>query len=432
MSNTMDNASLNDSAWEQLFNKYDILNCVERDGLFNISADQIKEFREPRLMAKFDHTVNLPRLFLDNKLAILPISRGDYVISHFDAYHKFEPDSSPVVKVTLPSYIQSLDSGNIPSEAIALNCAAASGIIADFMEDSDIVATVFGRMGSGEFSFNIGNTKTETVHLINVKNSQIEIDAAYEGIASLALFEAKRDLSEDFLIRQLYYPFRVWRSRITKPVKPVFLVYSNGIYRLYEYMFDDPNNYSSLRLVKQKKYSIEDTSISMSDIQATLESTAIVSEPVLPFPQADNFERIINLCELVSTQELSRTDVTEQYDFDARQTNYYTDAARYLGLVNKRKENGTPLYSISEEGKRILNLGFKQRQLAYCGIILSHKAFNMTLRQYLNNGVMPSTDDIVGIMKQSNLYKVESESTFVRRSSSVKGWINWIISLINE
>lgn len=428
----MGNSSLNDIAWEQLFNKYNILRHIENDGFFNISATQMKEFREPRLLAKFDHTINLPKLFADNRLAILPITRGDYVISHFDAYHKFETDTSPITRVSLPAYIQSLDSNNIPSETIALNCAIASGIIAEFMEDNDIVATVSGRMGSGTFSFNIGDTKTGYVHQVSVNNSQIEIDAAYEGVSSLALFEAKRDLSEDFLIRQLYYPFRMWQSRVIKPVKPIFLVYSNGIYRLFEYTFEDPNNYNSLKLVKQRNYTIEDTTISVSDIQSVLENAVIVDEPRIPFPQADKFERVINLCEIVNTQKLSRTDVTEKYDFDARQTNYYTDAARYLGLLEKKKENGTPMYSISEVGQHILNLGFKQRQLAYCNSILSHKAFNASLRLYLQVGVMPSTNDVISIMKQSNLYQVESDSTYERRSSSIKGWINWIVSLINE
>ena len=82
--------SLNDIAWEKLFEKYDILKRIDNHGQYKISAAQIKEFREPRLMAKFDHTINLPKIFLDNQLAILPITRGDYIISHFDAYHKFE------------------------------------------------------------------------------------------------------------------------------------------------------------------------------------------------------------------------------------------------------------------------------------------------------------------------------------------------------
>lgn len=428
----MSSAGLNDKAWEKLFDKYDILNHIDKDGFFNISAVQIKEFREPRLMSKFDHTINLPKLFYDNKLSILPITRGDYVIAHFEAYHKFESDSAPVKKMSMPSHIQSMDCNNITSEATALNCAFASGIISDFTEDENIFSSVSGRMGSGNFSFNIYDTKSNSLHNIDVSNSQIEIDGAYEGISNLSVFEAKRDLSEDFLIRQLYYPFRVWQSRITKKVKPVFLVYSNGIYRLYEYVFEDENNYSSLKLVKQKNYSVEDTAISVFDIHNILKSVKLKNEPEIPFPQADKFERIINLCELLSESSLSRTEVTERYAFDVRQTNYYTDAARYLGLLEKSRENNIPIYKISEIGKRILNLSFKQRQLAYCNCILSHRLFSQALSLYFRKNRMPSTEDIVILMKQSGLYKVESESTYLRRSSTVKGWLNWIVSLINN
>ena len=424
--------SQNDIAWEQLFDKYDILNNIGIAGRFEISATQIKEFREPRLMAKFDHMINLPKILADNKLAILPITRGDYVISHFDAYHSFEVDSASITKVSLPTYIQSLDSNNIPSEAIALNCAIASGIVAEFLDDEDLVATVSGRMGSGHFGFSITNAKSQTLDRVQVTNTQIEIDAAYEGVQGLALFEAKRDLSDDFLVRQLYYPYRVWQSRVTKKVRPIFLVYSNGVYRLYEYAFQDPNNYNSLVLVKQKNYSVEDTVIELADIQTVLHSATIVTEPQIPFPQANSFERVINICELLSEQELSRNDVTEQYAFDARQTNYYTDAARYLGLLEKGKENRMPVYDLSASGQRLLKLGYKQRQLEYCKCVLSHKAFSDTLRKYFETGIMPSTDEIVSIMKKSNLYNVESESTFIRRSSTITGWLNWILELIDE
>lgn len=424
--------SLNDIAWEQLFSKYKILHEIESEGKFIISASQIKEFREPRLMAKFDHSINLPQIFTENQLAILPITRGDYIISHFEAYHRFESCDTAVERVSLPEYIQSLNSNNVPSEAIALNCGIASGIIADFIEDEGLLATVSGRMGSGCFSFNILNSKDHTLYLINVDNSQIEIDAAYEGVHGLALFEAKRDLSDDFLIRQLYYPYRVWKERITKTVRPLFLVYSNGIYHLYEYKFQNPDNYNSLILIKQKNYSIEDTSITVADIQNILKTVKYSSEPDIPFPQADSFERVINICELLSGKELSRGDVTEQYDFDVRQTNYYTDAARYLGLLEKQKNKECPSYKLSELGKIILNLNYRQRQLSLCKLILSHRAFSDTLNKYFSIGIMPSTDDIVYVMRSANLYKVGSDSTFKRRSSTIKGWINWILSLINE
>ena len=423
--------SQNDKAWEALFKKYDILSKIELNGKFIISAAQIKEYREPRLMAKFDHNINLPQIFAKNNLAILPISRGDYIISHFEVYQPFEVVDKSITKVSLPANLQSLDAYNISSETIAINCALASGMLSDFLEEDILYSTVSGRMGSGRFDFSIQNSRTKTLTALSINNSQIEIDAAFEGIQSLSLLEAKRDLSEDFLVRQLYYPYRVWRSRVTKKVKPIFLVYSNGIFSLYEYEFQDPNSYNSLVLVKHKNYSIEDTEIELSDLQKVAQYVKIVSEPNISFPQANSFERVINICELLNVQELSREQITEEYAFDIRQTNYYTDAARYLGLLEKHYEDGhKPIYSLSESGKRIINLNYKQRQLAFCEVILRHRAFKETFNHCMETGSMPDTKTIVSIMQESNLYNVKSMSTYVRRSSTISGWINWMLGLI--
>ncbi len=50
----MSNPTKNDIAWEKLFEKYSILECINQKGYFIISSSQINEFRESRLMAKFD------------------------------------------------------------------------------------------------------------------------------------------------------------------------------------------------------------------------------------------------------------------------------------------------------------------------------------------------------------------------------------------
>jgi len=424
----------NEAAWKKLFEHFDILRQIEANGRFQISAKQIKAVgnREPRLMAKFDHTFNLPRIFEKNKLAILPVTRGDYVISHFDAYHKFESADGPITRFSLPSYVQSLDASNIPSESIALNCAIATGIVADFLDDEALVPTVSGRMGSGSFAFDIGNVVRGIPEQLQVNNSQIEIDAAYEGLKGLALFEAKSGWSEDFIIRQLYYPFRVWSSRVGKTVRPIFLVYFNGIYRLYEYAFQNPNSYSSLILVKQKSYAIEeDTRIERGDIDHILQTVQPAQEPDnIPFPQADSFERVISLCEMLNGQELSNKEITDEFAFAERQTGYYTNAALYLGLVQKRRDGITPLYSLSEAGRKLLGMKYKRRQLELCRRILSHKAFSDTLRMYFQNGNMPAENEIVQIMLNSNVQRM-SGSTPGRRSSSIRGWLYWILELMN-
>ncbi len=380
-------------------------------------------------MTKFDHSINLPKLFSDNNLAILPITRGSYIISKFKAYKGFEQIDDEVIKATFPEYIESIDYENITSEAVAINCAYISNIIADFLEDEELLPTVSGRMSSDNFSFNIRNTSSNTNMVVNVVNSQLEIDGGYEGIKQLALIEAKNFISDDFLIRQLYYPYRLWSNKVSKKITPVFLVYTNGIFNLYEYEFQDPSNYNSLVLVKKKNYSIEAVEITLDEIVAVLNRVRYVEEPEIAFPQADSLKRIINLCELLSQSDMTRDDITLNYAFDPRQTNYYTDAGRYLGFINKYKENGEIVFSLTEEGQRIVRSKYKIRQLKFVEAILKHRVFAETLRLYLQHSEMPARSEIINIMKECNLFQVEAESTFYRRASTVASWINWILDL---
>ncbi len=421
-----------DDAWNSLFKKHDIIDNIEKNGVYQISATQIKEFREPRLMVKFDHTINLPKPFAEKGLSILPITRGDYIISHFNAYHNFEAVQGDITTVQLPYYIQSLDITNITSEAAALNCAYVSGIIADFLEDDQLVPTVSGRMSSGDFSFKIKDTYFNIQRSVFVNNSQMEIDAGYEGVQKLALIEAKLDLSDDFIVRQIYYPFRVWSNRVSKSVKPIFLVYSNGIFYLYEYKFQNYKDYNSLELVKQKRYTVEeDRVINRKEIVNLLSKVQTIREPKIAFPQADNFDRIINLCELLKEHPMTKYEITIKYAFDARQADYYTSAARYLGLVEKKKDNKDVIFSLTPKGESILCLKYKSRHMDFCRAILSHEVFAKSLEMRLKNNNI-TKQDILKIMKNCDLYNLESEATYNRRASTVKSWIEWIINLINE
>ncbi|QQY79114.1 hypothetical protein EDD65_10829 [Keratinibaculum paraultunense] len=424
------NKTKNDLAWEKLFDKYNIMHEIENKGFFQIESKDINEFREARLATKFDHKSNLPKLFKDNNLSILPITRGSYIISSFEAYKEFSELNTEIIRISFPYYIESIDYENITSESIAINCAFISGILSDFIQDDKLLPTVSGRMSSNEFSFYINSTNINRDVMVTVSNSQIEIDGGYEGIDSLALIEAKNSISKDFLIRQLYYPFRLWNDKIVKRVIPIFMVYSNGVFTLYEYVFEDPQNYNSLVLVKQKNYTLIQDDINLNDIKDILYNINIVEEPKIPFPQADNMKRIINLCELLYNKEMTRDEIATTYDFDSRQTNYYADAGRYLGIIDKKKEDGDIVYFLTNEGKELFKVNLKKRQLKFVELILRHNVFNKALKEYFRLGQIPSKDSIVEIMKESDLYRVSSNSTFYRRAQTIKSWINWILELI--
>ena len=428
----MSRCSTNKEAWEKIFNKYDVLNKIQEQGFFEISSKEINEYREARLMTKFDNSESIPKILSKNKLSILPISSNKYMIARFKAYKKFESEPKDIERIEFPPYIESLDYNNISSEALALNCTYITGILEDFLEEEELVPTVSGKMGSGVFKFDIAQINDEKKINVTVENSRMEIDGGYEGVNSLALVEAKNVVAEDFLVRQLYYPYRLWESKITKKVRPIYVVYSNGIFTIYEYKFNDINEYSSIELVKCKKYSIEDTNIDLGTIQNLLENIQnYVEEPNISFPQANSFERVINLCELLENSEKGKKEITEKYEFDPRQTNYYTDAAIYLGLVVKKGVR-TKSFELSKLGKRILGLNYKNRQIEFAKLILSHKVFHMTIKKYFEKLEMPTDSEIVEIMKECKLYKIGKDSTFYRRASTIKSWVDWIINLITE
>lgn len=422
--------SKNDIAWEKIFEKYSILKRLANGERVSISSIEINKFREARLMTKFDHRSQLPKLFADHNLSILPTTRGTYEIGTFETFCDFNKDDVEITSIDFPPFLESIDYKDITSESIAINCAFVSRILHDFTEEENLYPTVCGRMSSSLFDFII-NAEHGSFK-VNVENSQIEIDGGYEGDRALNLIEAKNYISDDFLIRQLYYPYRLWSSKIAKSVRPIFLTYSNGIFHLREYEFADPELYNSIHLIRHKKYAIREEGINIENIQNILDSIHVVKEPEIPFPQADSFERIINLCELLKQKGfISKGDITQNYDFNYRQTNYYTSAGKYLGLIDDSfRENNQIGCTLTKNGIRIFNLSIVERQLEFVKLILAHGVFRDSLKLYFDKGNVPMRDEIVEIMKRTKLYEIRSDETYNRRASTVISWINWILGLI--
>ena len=421
---------LTDNVWEQLFNRHYILDNVNNDGFHIITSTQINEFHEARLMTKFDHKVNLPRIFQENKISILPLTRGSYILGNFDTYNELNYDANiENIHCSLPIHIESIDYNNLYSESASLNCAYLSGIIDD-VAGEDTLPTVSGRMSSGQFDFNIRNVVRGNTYPIRITNSQVEIDGGYESLNKLVLLEAKNFTSDDFLIRQLYYPYRLWQNKVNKEVIPVFLTYSNDVFSFFIYRFNNILEYNSLELVEQRNYIIAPESINLDDIYEILQNVQIVHEPEVPFPQADTFTRVIDLLGLLmDNEELTSDYITTNYAFDPRQTSYYTSAVIYLGLVEKRRDRNTVYYYLSDYGKQIMTKRHKQKSLALVQAILKHEVFNKVLREYFNTASPVPRNAISNIMNTCFLYNVATQSTVHRRAQTVFKWIEWILSL---
>lgn len=415
----------NDTAWEEIFEQYNILDEIKKNGYFTISATQIKKLREPRLMTKFDSKIDLPDIFNRHHLAILPTKRGEYLIGKFKNYQEVNLDNSIAIETKyLPDYITTIDSKNISSEAISLSSAFISGMLEDLIGEK-VVPTIQGRMGTGNFEYIIKTEENEDFH-IQVENSQMEIDGSYEGLTKFVIVEAKNHYMSDFIIRQLYYPYRVWRKITSKEIIPVMLIKHNNIFNFYIYRFDDENRYNSIKLVEIKRYILGEVyqQIEIEDILNIMKTIKFIEEdPKIPFPQANTFYRVLDFINILNDSEMKISEIADLYEFDIRQGGYYSAAARYLGFVEK-SHNG---YCLTQAGKELNKMDYKTKNLTIIKAMISHKPFYLALKQYLDTGKIDNHLIAQTILEVSP--NVNSLETALRRASGILPWIKWIISL---
>ena len=253
----------------------------------------------------------------------------------------------------------------------------------------------------------------------------------------MSLIEAKNVISDDFLVRQVYFPYRTWSNKIKKPINNIFMTYSNETYNLYQYQFEDINSPSSIKLVKSQIYTFNPP-INLETIIQIAKSVKIVKEPHVPFPQADDFKKVLSLCESLNRSEnefgyepLTKVGVSIKFGFHLRQSDYYINAAKYLGFIKLSDGRNTPI-ELTDFGKKVFSSDADEKNKKIVEAILSHEVFNKCFKIYLKQAGALDRRTIVETMKTCSLYNIDRESTYGRRASSIASWINWIMMLTNE
>lgn len=432
-----------DRKWVRIFEDYNVLDIIDRDGAFTITAKQINEYKEARLMTKFDYITQLPDIFYYNNLSILPTKRGEYIIGPFSAYKGMRTQDRTLLEnreeVPFPSWIDTIDPKNITSESTMLNAAAASGMIqrALNIDDGELVHTVSGRMSSDSFSFNIGGKYKGSPrnYMLDVTNAQVEVDGGFETHDKLILFEAKNNTTDTFLIRQLYYPYQLWARQLNKEVVPVFLQYANETFNFSIFRFNDVNDYNSLELVDRRNYIFGAEHTSMDDIVRVLKRTKIVKEPKgIPIPQANSFNKVLGVLESIKESKngiVTNEDLTLENDYVLRQADYYTRAGMYLELI-ERVNRG---YILSKNGREYLNKNRKDRNLFITELLLRHKPIRMVFEKGLER-LKPLTGPEAFRLLEEHEDRNETtnlnETTRDRRAGTISSWVRYIFSLVDD
>ena len=252
----------NSKSWEKIFDDYKILEHDFAKSPFPLSATQIKRAcqrfketseKEVRILCKQDSREDRPDIFIKNNLFLLPVKNGFYSIIKGEGYIDIPEIKKEVVVYSSKLDFQ-LDTTKIgDSEMQHIDYAYAASLLRTFTEDTSLVLTIRGRKYTPEFEFYVGK------QLIKVASVQTEVDAGYEGKNQIVLVEAKNFSATNVIIRQLYYPYRQWQEHTKKKVITLFFDKARGedVYSIWQFEFQDPKNYNSIRLVKSGKFRIK-------------------------------------------------------------------------------------------------------------------------------------------------------------------------------
>lgn len=421
-----------DRVWNSIEQDFHYLDKIKSKGSFVISSDTIKKYKEPRLVTKFDSSEDLPSIFKENHLSILPINRGSYVVSDIKTFQPLQEIQLKPERVPVSDDLTTVQIKDINSESQAINYAWGIGLIDKFMEEKGFIATRDGRQGSDVFNFHINRHSGGTLD-INVDNAQIEIDKCLEGSESIVIIEGKKDrIMPDFMVRQLFYPSKMLKIKSRKTIRPLYFSYNNGVIDLREYKIQDYQDYNSLYLVKQGRFYLYDSlsKITKNVLYYKMQQTEVVKEPVdIPFPQANTFDRVISLLEKLKQGDSTPMELTYSIGVTTtRQSNYYGDAGAYLGLVVKKKG----LYGLTRAGKELMKMLPYERLLEYMNLILSHYIFREVFMHWMRYEELYDVNDILPLLIRDDDVQVLKENVYHRRASTVKSWVKWIIDNLEQ
>jgi len=414
---------------------HNVLEKVGSNGYCDLTSQELGVVREARLMGKIDHRENLPNVMRDNNLSILTTSNRTYRIGAFQVFQEL-PTQNPwpkkATQMNLPFGLQTLNAENLSGEAATVNAAHASGMIGDFCGEP-VTLTVAGRMRTPAFEFSV-DTNAGAPQSLRVQGAQIEIDAGFEGTEAFCIFEVKNHAPKNFNLRQLYYPLRTWEPRISKPIKPIFLTFSNDVFDFYEYAFENLEDYSSAELVRHESYMLTHDHIDETDLSKMASSgLGSLSNPDVPFIQADKVERVIDLVSILLEGPKDIEDLALHYGFDTRQSDYYFNAARFLGLAETaRGKDGRIVRQATKLSRDIFSQGYREKYLSLASLVLGIDSVARTYLVWKQSSNKPSRDNVIAILRDSSDSVGISGQTIGRRSQTVLAWAEWAIFLPSQ
>jgi len=395
--------------WEKIF-KYKNYNVSK--SLHYITAQEIKDITnfEPRIMAKIDNSKDLPPIFKNNGYFLLPVRNGKFAIVKGEGFHtleKIERERKYTSKIKFPLTM----AGRSRGEMQYLDYSINSGALEEIINAGTLYPSIRGREFCKKFNFIINKT------MLQAFSVQIEVDSGLEGEHAIVLIEAKINKPIDFIIRQLFYPYRHYKILSpNKEIIPVFFTYDfkSTTYNFWIYQFTDIFDYNSLQL--KRSDSIKITKKKNIEIQDIIKKSKISRKNIIP--QANDLDKIIELVFKVEEGINDYHKVAKYFQFRERQSSYYREATEALGLLYSEKGK----YYLTDLGKRLVSLSSGDRNIFFTELLLDFELLSYCIEKIIENGFL-KIGEIKSLIREKSYL---NETTINRRANSLIAWLRWV------
>ncbi|APS28090.1 MmeII [Weissella cibaria] len=460
-----------DIAWRYLFDRFDIPKQIEQNGAYEITSSDINKYvreyyadrpdnaPDARNLLKFDFSSDLPEVFKDSvdknifgksaQFTLMPKGRDRYAISDFKTFESLKYEVLEPVRMTFPKWISGIrpeSPETINSEAVAQSVAEMSGMLKYVMDDlnADVVATLSGKKGTGLIDFQISHYRNGQTNFV-IDGWQSEIDGVYESPSRVLIVESKKKRPEDFNIRQLYIPTRIYHDQMKFPkeIYSAYFTYTDDVFSFHVYQFTDIDDFNSLKKIREYEFVFEEESqpVTRETLKVLLAQQQVSVEPrrldgeLVPFIQANDPEKIFEIPVVLSGKPLTseQGDVfeigtkeffAEAFKFDVRQSDYYANAAEYFSLA--QKVDGR--FKVSQLGRVFIDADYNTKIGLFAKELVQRPIFRAMIEIWVATGHLPDNKTVGELIK---LHRPDiGGSTVPRRASSVNAVMNWFVMRI--
>ncbi len=446
----MPRTSSKNERWATIFQQERIDDALQKQGWYLIQAGAIRQKYgwEPRLLAKIDDHESLPAVFRDQDAVILSLANGRYVIVRVGDHGKpFFPDLSPIWE--RPRHVPL---GDLPEryhtfrwdeaftgESEAIDAAFASRILHDFVGEEELTLTIRGRRRFSlkqRLPLRLRINQALKEFPLEFGSPQMEVDAGYEAPHGLYLIESKLHLTGNFNPRQVFFPYIYWQRQLQakgsrKRVHPIYLLYTNHFYYLYELEIED-EAINAMRVIRQQWYILGEPPWTLRWLGELLAKTQLVPQPKDPFPQADLLPRIYDLLEALQRRgAMTIPQVAERQHFTERQAYYYASAAKWLGWAEIEKGQVT----LTQAGRKLAKTPLYSRLEKTLQVLSRRPVFRPALRFWYEQRKLPSQAQIGKWIEEASAQgeiKELSGNTIHRRAQTARHWLQMLAPLVKS